>query len=67
MSCPHRCQPWTVVGFGSAVVSVAWAASSGNPWITALISVPILVWWFLFLKLVPDSYREAVQEHNRRL
>jgi hypothetical protein len=63
---PVWCQPWTILGFGSGVVSVVWAVSGSNPWITALVAVPILVWWYLFLALVPASYRQSVEEHNKR-
>jgi 1,4-dihydroxy-2-naphthoate octaprenyltransferase len=48
-------------------MSAAYALSEGNLLITAVVSAPVLVWWWLFLVLMPGSYREAVLVYNEQV
>ncbi|KAL6759040.1 hypothetical protein V8C86DRAFT_2583735, partial [Haematococcus lacustris] len=58
---PAWCQPWSILSTGSTLIAAAWTLSSSNILVTVLVSVPVLLWWFLFLVLVPEQYKEAVQ------
>ena len=62
---PAWCQPWTILTTGSAVIGGVWGISS-NIWATGLVAVPVFLWWYLFLIVVPDSYRLQAQEQNNR-
>lgn len=49
-------QPWTILATGSLAVGGAYALSGGS-WVwTGLVGVPVAVWWYLFLVLVPSAY-----------
>lgn len=54
---PPWCQPWTIVGTGSLSVATAWSQLHGAIGISvaAIISAAVLVWWYLFLVLYPQS------------
>lgn len=58
---PWWCQPWTILLTGFVVIAASWlfAASLGLDqrwWITLPVAVLVLLWWGLFLVLVPTSY-----------
>jgi len=56
---PWWCQPWSILLTGVAVVSASWVVW-GIWWITAPLAAAVLVWWWLFLVLVPASYRQSL-------
>jgi hypothetical protein len=58
---PAWCQPWTIVTTGTCIIAGANALSHGSVLLTVLAAGPILVWWFLFLVVVPAEYREYVE------
>ena len=59
---PWWCQPWSILLTGtSAVVGSWWLLRLW--WITAPVALGVLVWWWLFLVLVPGAYRDQ----NRNL
>ena len=55
---PGWCQPWTIIGTGSAVIGVScwWP---GRLWISIPIILGIAAWWLLFLVIVPAAYRSG--------
>jgi hypothetical protein len=57
---PWWCQPWSIVLTGIVMVVASWLLLH-RLWITLPVASVILVWWFLFLKLVPDQYAVAVR------
>lgn len=59
---PYWCQPWSILLTGTLFVLGARQLFHGNNIVTALAAVPILVWWYLFLVLVPANYRSFVKE-----
>ena len=61
---PVWCQPWSILGSGSAVVGAVALLSHNNPLFTGLVAVPILVWWVLFLYLVPKEFKQYVQRNS---
>ena len=53
---PSWCQPYTIVPFGLAVVYLAYQLLG---WLGAVLAaMPIGLWWYTFLLLVPQMYRE---------
>jgi hypothetical protein len=54
---PWWCQPWSIVLTGLAVPAGSWWLLQ-RWWITAPLALGVLVWWWLFLVLVPRAYRE---------
>jgi hypothetical protein len=56
---PWWCQPWSIVLTGVAVVAASWVVWE-IWWITAPLAAAVLVWWWLFLVLVPASYRQSL-------
>lgn len=52
---PFWCQPWSILLTGVAVPSASWLLLQ-RWWITAPITLAVLLWWWLFLVLVPASH-----------
>ena len=53
---PPWCQPWTIVGTGTAVIAGSWSVCRGWAAIIALgISGAVAVWWYVFLVLYPQQ------------
>lgn len=53
---PWWCQPWSILLTGVAAVAASWWWLQ-RWWITAPVGLAVLLWWLLFLVLVPASYR----------
>ena len=53
---PWWCQPWSIVLTGIAAIAGSWLLL-GRLWITIPCAALVLLWWWLFLVLVPASYR----------
>jgi len=54
---PWWCQPWSIILTGIVLPTAVWSITR-LWWLTLPVSVAILVWWWLFLYLVPKSYAE---------
>ncbi|MEI6828974.1 MAG: DUF6737 family protein [Synechococcaceae cyanobacterium ELA445] len=67
---PWWCQPWSILLTGVAVPLASWLLLH-HWWITVPLGLAVLLWWWLFLVLVPASYRaERTQsggDQNRSL
>lgn len=63
---PPWCQPVTIVGTGAAFVAGVWAVSGGSAGWTAASAVPIVIWWYLFLGIMPAEFREYAESMNRQ-
>ena len=61
---PWWCQPWTILLTGVAVPLLSWLLLHAL-WITALLSLVVLAWWWLFLVLAPAAYRQAAAQSER--
>lgn len=59
---PVWCQPWSILVSGTAFVAGARWISGGSNIATGVAAVPILVWWYLFLVLVPADFRKYAEE-----
>jgi hypothetical protein len=54
---PWWCQPWSIVLTGVAVVTISWLIF-GRWWLSLLVAIGVLLWWGLFLVLVPAAWRQ---------
>ena len=53
---PWGCQPWSILLTGIAAIVGSWLLL-GRLWITIPGAALVLLWWWLFLVLVPTAYR----------
>ncbi|WP_320674526.1 DUF6737 family protein [Prochlorococcus sp. MIT 1341] len=51
---PWWCRPWSIVITGLIIVAISWAYF--YPFITVLCIITVIIWWLLFLKIVPEQY-----------
>ncbi|MBW4649497.1 MAG: hypothetical protein KME06_12535 [Kastovskya adunca ATA6-11-RM4] len=49
---PWWCQPWSILLTGLVVIMGSWLLTQ-TLWLTILVALPILLWWFYFLWLWP--------------
>jgi hypothetical protein len=64
---PWWCQPWSILLTGAVIIAGSWVLAK-TPWITLLVTTPILVWWFYFLWLWPRLFRlSSLELTNRQL
>ena len=61
---PWWCQPWSILLTGVTIPAVSWMLLH-RLWITLPVVGVILVWWLLFLVLVPGQYAAAVRAGER--
>jgi uncharacterized membrane protein len=54
---PRWCQPWSILLTGITIISGCWFFTR-ILWLTILIALPILIWWFVFLILYPQAMRK---------
>jgi len=57
---PWWCQPWSILLTGMAVVTSSWLLF-GRWWLSLVVSIGVLLWWGLFLVLVPAAWRQEAQ------
>ena len=57
---PAWCQPWTIVLTGCLVILAPDALFQWK-WASALVAVPIVAWWYVFLLAMPRQYTEYVE------
>ena len=53
---PYWCKPWSIISFGVLVLFLSWMIFN-NTIITSILGFFVIVWWILFLILVPNSYQ----------
>ncbi len=58
---PYWCQPWTIISFGTLVLIFIWTLFK-NLIITSIFGIFILIWWILFLIIVPNLYQEIPEK-----
>jgi hypothetical protein len=49
---PWWCQPWSILLAGLLIVLAFWFVTK-TVWVTVIVALPILLWWFYFLILWP--------------
>lgn len=57
---PPWCQPWTIVLSGASAVAAAWKLSGESTLVSLVVAIPVAIWWYLFLGVMPQAYREYV-------
>ena len=57
---PWWCQPWSILLTGVAVVTISWLLF-GRWWLSVVAAIAVLLWWGLFLVLVPAAWRQEAQ------
>lgn len=58
---PWWCQPWSILLAGSAAISISWFVIHAI-WFTALVGVGVMLWWLLFLVVVPKAYLDSLSD-----
>ncbi len=61
---PWWCQPWSIVLTGIAIPVASWLLLH-LVWITLPVVGVMVVWWVLFLGLVPAQYAAEVREFEQ--
>ncbi|GCA95029.1 MAG: hypothetical protein GPI90_15615 [Microcystis aeruginosa K13-05] len=56
---PRWCQPWSILLTGIALIAGCWFLTQ-RLWLTLLLSIPILLWWFVFLILYPRTLQQQL-------
>lgn len=56
---PWWCQPWSIVLTGIALISGSWLLSH-KIWLTAIASVPVLIWMSYFILLYPKLVQRNI-------
>lgn len=57
---PWWCQPWSIVLTGVGAVTGSWIVLQ-RWWISAPLGLAVLMWWILFLVLVPRAWQASVE------
>jgi hypothetical protein len=60
---PWWCQPWTIVTTGLGAVGGSWLLLH-RWWITLPLAAGVLLWWWLFLVLVPAAHARGELDGN---
>lgn len=60
---PWWCQPWSIILTGILIPLASWVLLH-RLWISLPVAFVILVWWMLFLVVVPTQYAAAVKEQR---
>ena len=55
---PWWCQPWSIVATGLVAMAGSWIVMH-RWWITVPVSLAVVLWWAVFLVLVPRAYLEG--------
>ena len=55
---PWWCQPWSIILTGIVIISGTWLMLK-IIWLTILVTIPIVLWWFYFLIVYPQLAKEA--------
>jgi len=58
---PWWCQPWTILLTGLAAIGGSWLLLH-RWWISAPVALGVLLWWWLFLVVVPRAYQAELNQ-----
>ena len=58
---PWWCQPWTILLTGLMAIALSWLLLH-RWWITAPVTLGVVLWWWLFLVVVPRAYQTELKE-----
>ncbi len=57
---PWWCQPWSILLTGIVLSAGSWFIIHVI-WITAIISMLVMIWWIYFLVLYPRMFKQYVE------
>ena len=57
---PAWCQPWSILLSGIFVLITSWLLFH-LVWLTMALTLVVIVWWTLFLVIVPVAYEQSKQ------
>tara|TARA_Y100001968_G_scaffold12743_1_gene10546 strand:+ start:116 stop:334 length:219 start_codon:yes stop_codon:yes gene_type:complete len=58
---PYWCQPWSIITFGFLVLILSWKLFE-NLFVSSILGFFIVIWWLVFLILVPISYEANIEK-----
>ncbi|MDJ0902058.1 MAG: hypothetical protein QNJ55_24975 [Xenococcus sp. MO_188.B8] len=61
---PWWCQPWSIILTGIIIISGSWFIVK-IIWLTILVTIPIVLWWFYFLIVYPKLAKEAYRNYRQ--
>ena len=61
---PYWCQPWSIITFGILTLIFSWKLFN-NLIITLILGFVIIIWWIIFLIIVPRSYQLISEKNNQ--
>ncbi len=62
---PWWCQPWSILLTGVGAVAASWFVLQ-RLWISIPMAMGVLLWWWLFLVLVPINYKAQLQQQSSK-
>ncbi|MEB3168791.1 MAG: DUF6737 family protein [Synechococcaceae cyanobacterium] len=60
---PWWCQPWSILVSGVALAGGSWWLLH-RIWLTGLVSLAVILWWWLFLVLMPAQWRHWQEQQS---
>ena len=60
---PYWCQPWSIISVGILLVIFSWILLK-KLIITSIFGLLIIIWWLVFLILVPSFYEDMSEENT---
>jgi hypothetical protein len=58
---PWWCQPWTILLTGVTVIALSWLLLH-LWWISAPVALAVVLWWWVFLVVVPRAYQAELED-----
>ncbi|XP_062085695.1 uncharacterized protein LOC133791792 [Humulus lupulus] len=63
---PSWCQPWTITLTGASAIACSWLILH-SILVTAILSLLICAWWYIFLYSYPKAYEDMIAERRKRV
>ena len=57
---PWWCQPWSIILTGVVIIGGSWFVLH-RVWLSAMVALPITVWWVYFLVIYPRALADLYQ------
>ncbi|KAG6507558.1 hypothetical protein ZIOFF_032908 [Zingiber officinale] len=62
----NRCQPWTILLAGIAVIASSWVILHSAT-ISGGVTLLICGWWYIFLYSYPKAYSDMIAERRKKV
>ncbi|CAA6667301.1 unnamed protein product [Spirodela intermedia] len=63
---PSWCQPWTILLTGALAIGCSWVFVHSLI-LTAVVSLLICAWWFVFLYSYPKAYADMITQRRKNV